>query len=232
MCKFASGIIGYKHKKVYFDIDIDSHSELMEKLKIKDETEWPSFVKFEITPKDGDVFNHEKSNWEYKVDSDHSQDRLPDWYDEKKAKEQAWEKVQEVFKARFLVNKKIQEIKEGRWYLKNSNVEKMLGTSKANLWGTSQVGEMRETSQVGVMRGTSQVGEMRGTSRVGEMWETSQVGVMWETSQVGVMRGTSRVGVMRGTSQVEKLNDQAFAIREFKIIVSDKKYQIEYANKA
>lgn len=145
MCNFFSGIIGYKHKKVYFDIDIDSHSELMDKLKIKDETEWPKFVKFELTPKDNNPFNHKKSNWQYRVDSDHSQDRLPEWYDEKKAYSQAWEAIQEVFKSRFLIGAKISEIKEGRWYVKDSSIEKILGSSRiSQMWGTSQVGEMWE----------------------------------------------------------------------------------------
>ena len=219
MCKFASGIMQYKMKAIWWDMDLDSHTAIMEKFNVKDEKHPPALVKFEMTPKDSDLFNHARENWILEVDSEHSQDSLPDWWDRKRAEDMFWPHLQEIFKERVLIGTKDgRTITEGRWYIKDSEIN-MAGKAKADLWGTSRVGEMWGTSHVGVMWGTSQVGEMWGTSQVGVMRGTSQVGVMWVTSQVGVMRETS---------QVEKQKDQSMTVRDMKITVADKRFTIEY----
>ena len=126
MCRFFSGIIAYKHKKVWYDIDLDSHTDIMNKFEIKDEKLSPNFVKFELTPIDKNIFNHAKKNWVFSIDED-SQDIIPDWFDLARAKAQAWECLQDVFKKRFLINSKIQEIREGRWFIKDSDIQNVRG---------------------------------------------------------------------------------------------------------
>jgi hypothetical protein len=83
VCKFFSGIMKYKMAGIWWDMDLDSHTDILEKFKIKDErdsrVEKTPWVKFEMTPKDGDVFNHSRENWRLDVDSDHSQDSIPSW---------------------------------------------------------------------------------------------------------------------------------------------------------
>ena len=102
----------------------------------------------------------------------------------------------------------------------DARIDSLAGCKVREMWGSSQVREMRESSQVGVMWGSSQVGEMRGSSQVGvmrgssqvrDMRESSQVREMWGSSQVGVMRGSSQVGVMWGSSQVGEMRDSATA---------------------
>ncbi len=162
MCHFMSGIIQYKHKGVWFDVDLDHHTDIMAKFGIKDEKDIPTFVKFEITPKDGDVFNHNKDNWKYNTD----QDNVPDWFDASKAAEQAWNALQEVFAARFLIGTTDERtLSEGRWFVKDAKLK--------SLTGTANIQQMRGTSQVGVMRETSKVGVMRGTSKVEKMYDQS-----------------------------------------------------------
>jgi hypothetical protein len=121
MCNFFSAVIGHKHRKIYYDIDLDSHTDIMDRFKIKDDKEEPNFVKIEFLPVDGDVFNHARENWKVTIDEIVGQKSIPAWYDEKRADDQAWEALQDVIAKRFLVGAKDCEIKEGRWYVRGSS---------------------------------------------------------------------------------------------------------------
>ena len=154
MCNFFSGIV--TKDKTYAGWETDSHEDLIKAAKLDDTTNNPNFVRVEFVPKDGDIFNHNSDNWVLKVD----QDFKPEWFTEKFAKSEMRKNLENFVKERFIVDREVDEIKTGRWFLKNGIIRKLCGDAK--------VGEMRETSQVGVMMGTSQVGVM---------WETSQVGV-------------------------------------------------------
>ena len=76
MCKLKSVIV--LKDKVYCP-DHDSHQKMLEELKIKDTTEnaMRRFVRCELSPKAGDNYASNISEWEIKVD----QDILPDWWD-------------------------------------------------------------------------------------------------------------------------------------------------------
>ena len=78
MCQFKSGII-LKNKVVVAPIYNDSHSALLNQLRIKDDYENSArkFVRAELVPPDGDRAADLKE-WEYIVD----QDVAPDWYSE------------------------------------------------------------------------------------------------------------------------------------------------------
>jgi len=192
--------------KVFLPLDYDSHEQMIKELKLDDTTTNPQFVRVEITPKDNDIFNHNLDNWQLKVD----QDFKPDWFNEKLAEEEIKEKLSQWFQERFVINREIAEIGQGRWYLKNGIIQKLYGTACAeHMRDSSQVGEMWESSQVGVMRDSSQVGVMRDSSQVGVMWDRSQVRVMWDRSQVGVMRDSSQVGEMWESSQVGVMRDSS-----------------------
>jgi hypothetical protein len=197
MCQFKSAIV--LKDKIVCPLDVDSHSTILESLGIADNNEFPNFVRIEMTPKDGDVFNHDLANWELEVD----QDFKPDWFDPAKAEEHMKKyHMPEVFE-RFIIDREVQEIKEGRWYMKNGIIRNLSGTAIIEqMWGNSQVNVMRESSQVKEMWGNSQVKEMWGNSQVKEMWESSQVKEMWGNSQVNVMWGNSQVKEMWGNSQV------------------------------
>ena len=81
MCRFHSGIVTYKNRSVIADLDKDSHTDLLEIGELKDTSINPKFVRVEILPIDGDIFNHKLSNWKLHID----QDLIPDWFDKAKA---------------------------------------------------------------------------------------------------------------------------------------------------
>jgi len=74
MCRLKSGII---LKDRVFIPDYDSHTDMLEELKIDDTQENASrlFVRAELYPKNGDVFS-DVDTWEFNVD----QDIIPDWF--------------------------------------------------------------------------------------------------------------------------------------------------------
>ncbi len=74
MCMFKSAII---MKDRVFVPDYDSHTDMLEELKIEDNEKNASrlFVRAELTPRNNDVFSPVDS-WEFRVD----QDIIPDWF--------------------------------------------------------------------------------------------------------------------------------------------------------
>ena len=77
MCKLKSAII---LKDRIFMPDYDSHSKMLEELKITDDYFNASkvFVRAELVPENGDAFS-DIDNWKFSVD----QDITPEWFDEK-----------------------------------------------------------------------------------------------------------------------------------------------------
>ena len=164
MCNFWSAIVK-KNGTVLFDEMSDSHEDVIDKYKLKDETADPELLEFariEITPPRGDVFAPTK-DWIFKID----QSCTPVWFTDKNKKD-CYKKLKTFASKAIIVGKEIKEVSKGRIWVKDCNVL----TAKGNvliceMWGTSQVRSMWGTSQVGEMWGTSQVGEMRGNSLVG-----------------------------------------------------------------
>ena len=89
MCKLKSAII---LKDRIFMPDYDSHSKMLEELKITDDYFNASkvFVRAELSPKNEDVFS-DIDSWEFSVD----QDITPEWFDEKDCAERMRNTVKE-----------------------------------------------------------------------------------------------------------------------------------------
>ena len=89
MCKLKSAII---LKDRIFMPDYDSHSKMLEELKITDDYFNASkvFVRAELSPENGDVFS-DIDGWKLKVDQDIS----PEWFDKKDCTERMRKAVKE-----------------------------------------------------------------------------------------------------------------------------------------
>jgi hypothetical protein len=209
MCQFKSAIV--LKDRIVCPLDKDSHTEILEDLGIKDESHFPNFVRIEMIPSDGDIFNHVITNWNLRVD----QDFRPEWFDVEKSNKQMKEiYLPEVFEKRFIVGKEIDEIKEGRWYLKNGIVNRLTGNAVIEqMWGSSTVKQMRESSTVNEMRESSTVKQMRESSTVNEMRESSTVKQMWGSSTVKQMWESSTVKQMRESSTVKQMWGSSTAIK-------------------
>lgn len=131
MCQFFSAIIVDKNRKALWDFEIDSHTELLEKFKLRDDNISPNFVRVEFTPLDNDVFNHDFSKWRFKTD----QDYRPDWYDEGEAKKTTELALKEPIGERFIIGRTVDEIKSGRWWAKDAVIKDFSGGTLSNFWG-------------------------------------------------------------------------------------------------
>jgi len=215
MCQFFSGII--TREKTLWSYETDGHEEIIKKYGLNDNTRNPDFVRVELIPKDGDIFNHKLSNWVLQVDQDHQ----PDWFSEKFAEEEMKKAIRKVFKKCFLIDKQIDKMKDEQFrFAKNVIIDIM---------ENSNVGEMGGSSNVGVMRESSNVGEMGESSNVGEMWDSSNVGEMWDSSNVGVMRGSSIIRKLSKYVEIKEMYDNALMV-EFtgdKIVVLTKNKDIK-----
>ncbi|MCX8130915.1 MAG: hypothetical protein N3I35_12550 [Clostridia bacterium] len=207
MCQFKS-FIALKDR-VYFDLKEESHSQLLEKLGIKDDylNATKSFVRCEIIPKDGDLFNHSMDNWKLNVD----QDIVPDWFDKDEVEGNFKDRyLPEVFEKCFAIDEQsCKEYRDTKVYVKNSKIRVFnssvvacenssvvaRGNSSVEACGNSSV-VARDNSSV-VARENSSV-EAYGNSSV-EAYGNSSV-VACENSSV-VARGNSSV-VARGNSSV------------------------------
>ena len=97
MCKLKSAII---LKDRIFMPDYDSHSKMLEELKITDDYFNASkvFVRAELVPENGDVFS-DIDDWKFCVD----QDITPEWFDEKDCAERMRKAVKEWAKTHIFI---------------------------------------------------------------------------------------------------------------------------------
>ena len=137
MCNFFS-LIATKDN-IYYDIMLDGHSDIIEKFKIREKTgENFNIAKIEITPPNNNVFAKLK-DWTFKID----EDVIPEWLDKTAIEKKVRAILKEIKNKYILENKKIDKIFDGRYWLKNSIIEQMSGSSQVNyMSGSSQVKEM------------------------------------------------------------------------------------------
>jgi hypothetical protein len=219
MCQFFSALYS-KQGHLFYDLDTDSHSDLVRLFKLKDD-EFSylrrNWVKLEFVPNLGKDVTQQK-NWNLVLD----EEGAPDWFDRDKARAACWAVISKI-----IITSEVDFLVSGVWILAkegtinqlsgNAFVRFMCNTSQiGEMWGTSRVGEMRDTTQVGQMYGnnligtmynTSQVKTMYSYSRVRKMHDTSRVWAMYDHSQVSTMHDTSRVGYMYNTSRVGEMRD-------------------------
>src|SRR3990167_7762988 len=81
MCSYKSGII-LKTGRVIIELDTDSHSEIIEKHKLREGVSesmpWANFVSVECLPKK-DLFSRDRSDWNFKLDEPTD---VPTWFKE------------------------------------------------------------------------------------------------------------------------------------------------------
>ena len=132
MCKFKSGII--LKDRIYIP-DINSHTEMLEKLGIEDSKENAErfFVRAELVPPNKDYFAQIDS-WKYIVD----QDILPDWYIAEVDELRMRNAVKEWAKYHIHVRKKELILTEGIHYVLDSEVTAR-GSSKVTAYDSSEV---------------------------------------------------------------------------------------------
>lgn len=133
MCKLKSGII---LKDSVFVPDYDSHTNMLEELKIEDTRKNAErlFVRAEFYP-NGDIFS-DVNKWIYHVD----QDILPEWYVEEVDKDRFIKAVKEWHKKYVLVGVDGITLSDGdTYYIKNCKNVTVKNGSTVKAYGNSTV---------------------------------------------------------------------------------------------
>lgn len=133
MCRFKSGII---LKDRVFIPDYDSHTDMLEELKIADTEDNAErlLVRAELVPPDDDVFSP-VSSWKYHVD----QDILPDWYVTEVDEMRMREAVTTWAKEHIHIGEKIERIDSGTHWIKDCEAGEIGGTAEIRVLANSDV---------------------------------------------------------------------------------------------
>ena len=144
MCKLKSAII---LKDRIFMPDYDSHSKMLEELKITDDYFNASkvFVRAELVPENGDIFS-DIDGWKLEVD----QDITPEWFDEKDCAERMRNTVKEWAKTHIFIGQNDLKISHGEnIFIKdcknvdiydNATVKSICGSATVkNIYGSATV---------------------------------------------------------------------------------------------
>jgi len=141
MCELKSMIL--LKDRVYCPAETDSHSDMIEALKIKDDKPIADFVKIEITPFEDDIFS-DLTKWNFRVD----QDNTPDWYVKEIDEQRTRAALKKWADEHIFIGKNDIELKGGGWfYLKNckdveaydSSTVEAYNNSTVKAWGNSTV---------------------------------------------------------------------------------------------
>ena len=196
MCKLKSAII---LKDRIFMPDYDSHSKMLEELKITDDYIHASkvFVRAELSPADGDVFS-DIDSWEFSVD----QDITPEWFDEKDCIERMREAVKEWAKTHIFIGKGGLKISHGEnIYVKNCK--------DVEVYGNATVKYIRGNATVEYIYGNATVENIYGNATVKNIYGNATVEYIYGNATVENIYGNATVENIRGNATVENIRDNA-----------------------
>ena len=225
MCQIKSGIV--LKDRVFMPLDYDSHEEMVEELKLNDSTKEPQFVRVEVTPKDGDIFNHNLKNWELQID----QDLIPKWFNKNQSEKEAKEKLKEWFETRFAIGK-VDRINKGRWFIgKNAQVKYIHGSAQVEyIRDSAQVEYICGSAQVKYIHGSAQVKYISGSAQVGSIRDSAQVEYIYGSAQVENIKDRAVCCFTADTAKFKTIKDNGMAILYYKdnpeIVVASKKIKL------
>ena len=171
MCKLKSAII---LKDKIFMPDYDSHSKMLEELKITDDYINASkvFVRAELVPENGDAFS-DIDRWEFSVD----QDITPEWFDEKDCAERMRKAVKEWANTHIFIGQNDLKISQGEnIFIKdcknvdiydNATVKYICGDATVkNICGEATVNYIYDNATVNYIYGNATVKSICGKATV------------------------------------------------------------------
>ena len=154
MCEFWSAIVT-PDGKVHSGRESDRHEDIIERLKLPDDTadrKKLKFARIEIIPPNGDVFADIK-NWDFRID-----ERItPTWWNDKFEKK-CFATLKRYLKTHVLVDQTIKEIRAGRVWLKDCKVGRISGDAKVHsVSGDAKVHSVYGNAKVDSVYGNAKV---------------------------------------------------------------------------
>ena len=187
MCKLKSAII---LKDRIFMPDYDSHSKMLEELKITDDYFNASkvFVRAELVPENKDVFS-DIDGWKLCVD----QDITPEWFDEKDCAERMRKAVKEWANTHIFIGQNGMKISHGEnIFIKDCEDVDICGNAT-----------------VEYIRGNATVKNIYGNATVKNIYDKATVENICDNATVEYIYGNATVEYIYGNSTVEYICDKA-----------------------
>ena len=217
MCKLKSAII---LKDRIFMPDYDSHSKMLEELKITDDYFNASkvFVRAELTPENGDAFS-DIDGWKFSVD----QDITPEWFDEKDCAERMRNTVKEWAKTHIFIGQNDLKISHGEnIFIKdcedvdicdNATVENIYGnTTVENIYGNATVNNICDNVTVNNICGNATVKYIYGKATVKNICDNATVKNICDNATVKNIYDKATVKNIYGNATVERIYGNATVI--------------------
>ena len=208
MCKLKSAII---LKDRIFMPDYDSHSKMLEELKITDDYFNASkvFVRAELAPENEDIFS-EIDDWKFCVD----QDITPEWFDEKDCTERMRNAVKEWAKTHIFIGQNDLKISHGEnIFIKDcKNVDMRGNATVNNICGNATVNEIYDNATVEYIYDNATVEYIYDNATVENICGNATVGYIYGNATVESIRGNATVKHIYGNATVESIRGNATVI--------------------
>ena len=191
MCKLKSGII---LKDRVFMPDYDSHTDMLEELKIDDTRDNASrlFVRAELYPKNGDVFS-DIDTWIFNVD----QDILPEWFVADYEKNRMIEAVKKWAETHIHIGKDNLTINDGKnHYIKDCK--------NVNIRDNATVKNICDNATVKYIRDNATVEYIYDNATVKNICDNATVEYIYGNATVEYIYGNATVEYIYGNATVEK----------------------------
>ena len=213
MCKLKSAII---LKDRIFMPDYDSHSKMLEELKITDDYFNASkvFVRAELVPENEDVFS-DIDGWKFSVD----QDITPEWFDEKDCAERMRKAVKEWANTHIFIGQNGLKISHGEnIFIKdcedvdicNATVEYIRGNAKVeHIWGNATVEHICGNATVKYICDEAKVEHIWGNATVKNICGKATVKYICDEAKVEYIYGDATVDHICGKATVEYIYGDA-----------------------
>ena len=205
MCKLKSAII---LKDRIFMPDYDSHSKMLEELKITDDYFNASkvFVRAELAPENGDAFS-DIDGWKFSVD----QDITPEWFDEKDCAERMRNTVKEWAKTHIFIGQNDLKISHGEYiFIKDcKNVDIRGNATVKHICGNATVESICDNATVEYICGKATVKYIYGNATVKHICGNATVKYICGKATVKYIYGNATVKNIYGNATVENICDNA-----------------------
>ena len=222
MCKLKSAII---LKDRVFIPDYDSHSKMLEELKIKDTKENAErlFVRAELYPENGDVFSP-IDQWKFNVD----QDIVPDWYVAGYDEERMRNAVKEWAKNRIHIGENNIRIDCGEnHYIKDCQ--------NVVIYGSASIGEVYDSASIGYVYGSASISKVCGSASISYVYDSASIGEVYDSASIGYVYGSAIISSPSfGWKNKEKVvisENATFKDNQTKTIWQSGDWKIEILNK-
>lgn len=215
MCRLKSGII---LKDRIFVPEYDSHTKMLEELGIEDNyfTASKTFVRFELSPKDNDVFS-DIDDWRLNID----QDIVPDWYDAEIYKSRIIERVKDWAKEHIHIGINNLNIDSGdNHYIKdcknvhiygNATIDYISGSTVVSCISDSVVvNEISDNAVVDCVCGEAVVKFVNKNATIRNIYSDASVWNICGNATIGNIFNNTTIRNICNNAFVENIYDDAF----------------------